>query len=107
MFFRTNGLNIVDNNISPPLGVRVTSFHNLKRGHLWFNRSNGMNITLYKKNSRIDAILLMAIPLLISAFTHLWNPVGFPGVQYDEARYIESGVRFIEGSGSQDPTWLL
>jgi hypothetical protein len=68
--------------------------------------SNSLNITLYKKNSRLDAILLMAIPLLISAFTHLWNPVGFPGVHYDEARYIESGVRFIEGLGSQDPTWF-
>jgi hypothetical protein len=69
-------------------------------------RSNSLGITLYKKNSRIDAILLMAIPLLISAFTHLWNPVGFPGIYYDEAMHIERGVRSMEGLGSQDQTWF-
>jgi hypothetical protein len=66
-----------------------------------------LNITLYKKSSRTNAILLMAIPLLLSGFTHLWNPVGFPGIYYNEARLIERAVQFVEGLGSRDQSWLF
>jgi uncharacterized protein Veg len=43
--------------------------------------------------------------MILSAFTHLWNPIGFPGVHYDEAIYMERGMRLLEGLGPQDPDW--
>jgi Dolichyl-phosphate-mannose-protein mannosyltransferase len=43
--------------------------------------------------------------MILSAFTHLWNPIGFPGVHYDEAIYMERGMRLLEGLGPQDPVW--
>ena len=47
----------------------------------------------------------LIVPLVLTAFTHLWNPIGFPGVHYDEAIYTERAVRLLEGLGPQDPTW--
>ena len=49
--------------------------------------------------------ILVIIPLALCAFTHLWNPIGFPGVHYDEAIYTERAVRLLEGLGPQDPAW--
>jgi hypothetical protein len=60
---------------------------------------------LHPGHQRFKAIAIMAIPLSLSAFTHLWNPIGFPGVHYDEAIYIERGIRLLEGLGPQDPSW--
>ena len=57
------------------------------------------------KNSSYKQSLLVIIPLALSAFTHLWNPIGFPGVHYDEAIYTERAVRLLEGLGPQDPVW--
>ena len=54
---------------------------------------------LYKRS------IFVIIPLALSAFTHLWNPIGFPGVHYDEAIYTERAVRLLEGLGPQDPAW--
>jgi hypothetical protein len=48
---------------------------------------------------------MILIPLILSAFTHLWNPIGFPGVHYDEAIYLERGMRILEALGPQDPVW--
>ena len=49
--------------------------------------------------------ILVIIPLALCAFTHLWNPIGFPGIHYDEAIYTERAVRLLEGLGPQDPAW--
>jgi 4-amino-4-deoxy-L-arabinose transferase-like glycosyltransferase len=46
------------------------------------------------------AILL--IPLALSAFTHLWNPVGFPAIFYDEGIYMRRAMHVMEGLGPQE-----
>ena len=45
----------------------------------------------------------MAIPLILSAFTHLFNPLGFPCVHYDEGVYMRRAMHILEGLGAQDP----
>jgi hypothetical protein len=45
----------------------------------------------------------MMIPLVLSAFTHLFNPVGFPCVHYDEGVYMGRAMHILQGLGPQDP----
>ena len=40
---------------------------------------------------------------MLSALTHLWNPIGFPGIYFDESIYAERSIRILEGLGPQDP----
>jgi hypothetical protein len=47
--------------------------------------------------------LLISIPLALSAFIHLWNPVGFPGIHYDEGIYMRRAFHVLEGQGPQEP----
>jgi hypothetical protein len=46
---------------------------------------------------------LIFIPLLLSAFTHLWNPIGFPFFEQDEGIYMLRSMYISEGQGSQLP----
>jgi hypothetical protein len=49
------------------------------------------------------SILLLAIPLILSAFTHLWNPIGFPsGPSNDEGIYIRRAMHVLTGVGPQE-----
>jgi 4-amino-4-deoxy-L-arabinose transferase-like glycosyltransferase len=42
----------------------------------------------------------LAIPLALSAFTHLWNPIGFPyGPSNDEGIYRRRTMNLLEGQG--------
>jgi hypothetical protein len=50
-----------------------------------------------------NPIFLLLTPLALSAFTHLWNPIGFPYPAYDEGTYLGRSVYLIEGLGPQDP----
>ncbi len=48
-------------------------------------------------------LLLLFIPLILSAFTHLWNPLGFPvGPSNDESIYIRRAVYVLNGFGPQE-----
>jgi hypothetical protein len=47
-------------------------------------------------------ISLLVIPLALSAFTHLWNPIGFPNLYFDEGIYIRRAIHTIEGQGPQE-----
>jgi hypothetical protein len=48
------------------------------------------------------SILLVVIPLALSAYTHLWNPAGFPNLFYDEGVYMRRALHVIEGLGPQE-----
>ncbi|TLX81752.1 MAG: glycosyltransferase [Thaumarchaeota archaeon] len=49
---------------------------------------------------------LLIIPLSLSAFTHLWNPVGFPDIFYDEGIYLRRAMHLLGGFGPQEsPTF--
>src|ERR1700752_1693457 len=56
---------------------------------------------LFRKISRVSIIFLL-IPLMLSAFTHLWNVVGFPDIFYDEGVYLERAMHVLTGLGVQD-----
>jgi Dolichyl-phosphate-mannose-protein mannosyltransferase len=43
------------------------------------------------------------IPLALSAFTHLWNVVGFPAIHPDEGVYMRRVMLVIKGLGPHDP----
>jgi 4-amino-4-deoxy-L-arabinose transferase-like glycosyltransferase len=43
----------------------------------------------------------MAIPVVLCAFTHLWNPIGFPALHGDEGHYMLKALSTLEGTGLQ------
>lgn len=45
--------------------------------------------------------VLIIIVISLSAFTHLWNPIGFPVIHRDEQTYLMRGLYFSEGLGPQ------
>jgi hypothetical protein len=47
-------------------------------------------------------IFLIIIPLTLSAFTHLWNPAGFPDVFWDEGVYMGRALHVLAGLGPQE-----
>jgi dolichyl-phosphate-mannose-protein mannosyltransferase/tetratricopeptide repeat protein len=48
-------------------------------------------------------ILSLAIPGILAAFTHLWNPTGFPnGPSNDEGIYIRRAMHVLSGQGPQE-----
>jgi hypothetical protein len=57
----------------------------------------GRSITISIRQRR--SILLLIIPLALSAFTHLWNPIGFPSLHADEGTYIHRAMQIFEGEG--------
>ncbi|HET7284533.1 MAG TPA: hypothetical protein VFI70_07590 [Nitrososphaeraceae archaeon] len=45
----------------------------------------------------------MSIPLILSAFTHLFNPpVGFPPLHPDEGHYMRNAMQVLKGTGAQE-----
>ncbi|MDF3032540.1 MAG: hypothetical protein K0R91_374 [Nitrososphaeraceae archaeon] len=51
-----------------------------------------------------SSVILLVIPIVLSAFVHVWNPVGFPGIHGDEGHYIRRGIHTSDGLGPQEPT---
>ena len=59
-----------------------------------------MSILLLAKKT--NPIILLAIPLIISSFTHIWNPVGFPPFFVDEGHYMRRTLQVLNGLGPQE-----
>jgi hypothetical protein len=47
-------------------------------------------------------MILLTIPLALSAFTHLWNLDGFPSIYRDEEHYMRKALHILDGSGPQE-----
>jgi hypothetical protein len=45
---------------------------------------------------------VILIPIALSAYTHLWNPYGFPNLFYDEGVYMRRAMHVMEGLGPQE-----
>ena len=45
---------------------------------------------------------LLAAILLLSAYVHLWNPVGFPDISFDEGVYMRRAMHLIETGSPQE-----
>jgi hypothetical protein len=50
------------------------------------------------------SIFLLIVPLSLSAVTHMWNPVGFPDIFYDEGVYMRRAMHVLSGLGPQEST---
>lgn len=54
------------------------------------------------QNRLNNKILFLLIPLILSAFTHLWNVSQFPSFHPDEGVYIRRALHIAAGLGLQD-----
>jgi hypothetical protein len=61
-----------------------------------------VEIFQYLEHKRNLSIILLLIPLGLSAFTHIWNPVGFPTLHVDESHYMRRAMQVMEGLGPQE-----
>jgi hypothetical protein len=57
----------------------------------------------YKVLGRFRPTLFLALPLILSAYTHLWNPVGFPSIWVVEGQYMQRAMQVLEGEGLHEP----
>ena len=48
------------------------------------------------------SIVLLAIPLVLVVYTHLWNPIGFPTIHPDEGYYIGRSIHVSDGLGPKE-----
>jgi hypothetical protein len=58
-----------------------------------------------RRPSRIDgrgSLPILLIPLFLSAFTHLYNPTGFPWIHEDEGHYLRRAMHVLLGLGPQE-----
>jgi len=46
--------------------------------------------------------LIICIPIALSCFTHLWNPIGFPPIYIDEGHYLRRTLQVLDGLGPQE-----
>src|ERR687884_393656 len=48
-------------------------------------------------------LFFLIIPLILSTYTHLWNPLGFPaGPSYDENIYLRRTMNILDTLGPQE-----
>src|SRR5918911_4454141 len=51
----------------------------------------------------MNSNLFLMVPLILSAYTHLWNPLGFPdGPSYDENIYLRRTMNIVNNLGPQE-----
>jgi hypothetical protein len=50
-----------------------------------------------------SSVWMLLIPLIISAFTHLWNPIGFLTTNSDESTYMRRAMNVLNGFGPLKP----
>jgi hypothetical protein len=53
-------------------------------------------------NIKYKSTLSIIIPLALSAFIHIWNPIGFPSLFYDEGVYMGRAMHVAVGQGPQE-----
>jgi hypothetical protein len=46
--------------------------------------------------------VLLIFILSLSAFTHVWNPIGFPSFYVDEGHYLRRALQTLDGLGFQE-----
>src|ERR687891_2064166 len=56
-----------------------------------------------KMLGRSSPVLFIALPLILSAYTHLWNPIGFPVIWVVEGQYMQRAMQVLEGEGLHEP----
>ena len=59
-----------------------------------------MNLRPQLKERQISVVFVL-IPLVLSAYTHLWNPTGYPSIHVDEGHYLRKAISTETGQGLQ------
>jgi hypothetical protein len=60
-------------------------------------------MTSFLKTIINSNLFLLLVPLILSAYTHLWNPLGFPvGPSYDENIYLRRTMNVLTNLGPQE-----
>ena len=54
------------------------------------------------KGQGLRYALIILIPLVLSAYTHIWNLLGFPSFHIDEAHYMRRVMLVLSGMGPQE-----
>ena len=54
-----------------------------------------------KGGTKQISVVFILIPLILSAYTHLWNPTGFPSIHVDEGHYLRKAISTETGQGLQ------
>jgi hypothetical protein len=54
-----------------------------------------------KKGTRLRSLIFILIPIVLSTYTHLWNPTGFPSIHVDEGHYLRKAISTESGQGLQ------
>ena len=62
----------------------------------------GVQFNFLFKNVFDRSIFLLIIPLILSTFTHLWNPIGFPAFFTDEGTYMRRTMGILDGMPIQE-----
>jgi hypothetical protein len=57
----------------------------------------------YKVLGGFRPTLFLALPLILSTYTHLWNPVGFPSIWVVEGQYMQRAMQVSVGQGLHEP----
>jgi hypothetical protein len=57
---------------------------------------------MFLEHKRLQKTAILLAPLILSAYTHLWNPLGFPSIHIDEAHYMRRAMLVIQGMGPQE-----
>ncbi|HEY4681554.1 MAG TPA: glycosyltransferase family 39 protein [Nitrosarchaeum sp.] len=50
----------------------------------------------------MNKLFFLLIPLLLSGFIHLWNPVGYPDIFFDEGIYMRRAVNLLDTGNPQE-----
>ncbi len=48
------------------------------------------------------SFLVLSSILVLSSFIHLWNPIGFPDIFFDEGIYMRRAMHVLDGQGPQE-----
>ncbi len=61
-----------------------------------------MNLQLQlREGTKLRSLIFILIPLVLSFYTHLWNPTGFPSLHTDEGHYLRKAISTETGQGLQ------
>jgi len=60
------------------------------------------NIIRYLDNKRYLNVILIVVPIALSSFTHIWNPIGYPALHVDESHYMRRAMQVLQGLGPQE-----